>query len=330
MKNTIKYTLSLALAGTLLWFVFRNIDTAAMLETFKKANYTWIFVSGILTLLAHWSRAYRWKLMLEPLGYQVSTFRTTLAVLLGYFANLVFPRLGEVTRCGSLQKLEGVPFEKSFGAVIAERIVDVLVLLVLLMLNFFLEFDRLKSFFLDLFFSKVEGGNTNKIYLLLGLGTSIMLGLAFVFFNKTLRHKIEESAIFQKIGGMAKGFWSGFMSIKNLKNPLAFVFHTVFIWVMYYFMTYTLFFAIPETANLSMTAGLTVLVVGAIGIAAPTQGGIGAYHLLVGNVLLLYGLSKQTGYTLATFLHTAQSILIVTVLGTTAFIITTFLKNKEI
>jgi hypothetical protein len=129
---------------------------------------------------------------------------------------------------------------------------------------------------------------------------------------------------------MAKGFWSGFMSIKNLKKPSLFVFHTIFIWTMYYFMTYTLFFAIPETANLSMTAGLTVLVVGAIGIAAPTQGGIGAYHLLVGNILLLYGLSKQTGYTLATFLHAAQSILIVAILGTAAFIISAFLKNKEI
>ena len=325
MKKALQYLISLAVAGGLLWFVFKDIDLNELLNKIKQADYRWVVLSAILGLIAHWSRAYRWTLMLNPLGYYPSVFRTTLAVLIGYGANLIFPRAGEFARCGTLQNLEGVPFEKSFGAVVAERIADVLVLLLLIMLNFFLEFDRLSEFFLNFFGAKIK----NPVVLL-----SIVAGLALVGFLgfyiiRKNKNKILQSPLYHKVSKVIEGLASGFLSVRNLKNPMVFVFHTVLIWALYYAMTYVLCFALPETANLSPLAALTIYVMGSIGMAAPTQGGIGSYHFLVGSIVVLYGLSEQDGITLATFLHAMQGFIFVVIFGVTAFLITLFLPKKK-
>ena len=135
--------------------------------------------------------------------------------------------------------------------------------------------------------------------------------------------------LYQRLSKIIIGLWSGFTSVKNIKNPSAFIFHTVLIWTLYYFSSYVLFKALPETQNLSALAGLTILVMGSIGMAAPTQSGIGAYHFLVGRILVLYGLSEQVGITLATFLHACQNFVFVPIFGAVAFIISLFLQPKS-
>jgi uncharacterized protein (TIRG00374 family) len=279
-----------------------------------------------MALVAHWSRAYRWVLMLEPMGYKPSVFRTTLAVLVGYGANLIFPRAGEVARCGTLNKLEDIPFEKSFGAVIAERLIDVLVLLLLIFLNFILEFDRLEDVFINFFGEKFKNPLLLVGYAFVGIG---LLVAAYFLFKKN-QDKITQNALYQKIAKTISGFASGFMSVRNLKNPSAFVFHTILIWTMYFVMTYILCFALPETANLSPLAALSIFVMGSIGMAAPTQGGIGSYHFLVGSIVVLYGLSEQDGITLATFLHAIQGMVFVAVFGIIAFLLTLVLPKRNI
>lgn len=325
IKKVLQYTISLAVAGGLLWFVFKDIDLNALWEKIKQADYKWVALSGVLALVAHWSRAYRWALMLQPLGYNPSVFRTTLAVLVGYLANLVFPRAGEFARCGTLKNLEDIPFEKSFGAVVAERIADVLVLLLLILLNLVLEFDRLSTFFFNFFGNKFK----NPI-LLFGLGAAFII-LVFMAYMTFKRHKdkISQLPLYQKVSKVIKGLADGFLSVRNLKNPMVFVFHTVFIWVTYYITTYVLCFALPETANLSPLAALTIFVMGSIGMAAPTQGGIGSYHFLVGSIVVLYGLSEQDGITLATFLHAMQGLFFVVVFGVIAFALTLVLPKKK-
>lgn len=326
MKKTIQYLISLSVAAALIWFVFKDIDLEALWLKIKMADYRWVLLSAVMAFVAHWSRAYRWVLMLEPMGYKPSVFRTTLAVLVGYGANLIFPRAGEVVRCGTLNKLEDIPFEKSFGAVIAERIIDVLVLLLLIFVNFLLEFNRLKDFFLNFFGEKFKNPSMLIIYALV----SISLLFIVYFLIKKNQDKIKQHAIYQKVSTILAGFASGFMSVRNLKNPSAFIFHTVLIWSLYYAMTYILCFALPETDNLSPLAALTIFVMGSIGMAAPTQGGIGSYHFLVGSIVVLYGLSEQDGITLATFLHAMTGMFFVAIFGITSFLLTLILPKRSV
>jgi len=331
LKNFIKYSLSLGIAGGLLWFVFKDIDLGAMFNAFRQADYRWIVVSGLLTVVAHWSRAYRWSLLMEPVvGHRPAVANTTLAVLTGYFANLIIPRMGEVTRCGTLNRLEGVPVNVSFGTVVAERVFDVLILLMLIGATFILEFNRLSAFFLDFFSSKLNlPGLKDNTGLLVMLGGVLLGGLVLAWFLfRRYRSQLQQKPLYQKIAGFLGGLLEGLLSVRKLRDPGAFVFHTVLIWTMYYFMSYVLFYSMPQTANLSLLAGLTILIMGGIGMAAPVQGGIGPFHLLVGNALVLYGLTQQDGIVLATFMHAVQT-LVTLLLGGLSFLIVLLFRGQK-
>ncbi len=321
MKNILKYLISLAVAGTLLWFVFKDIDLPAMLTAIKQADYRWIGVSGLLTIVAHWSRGVRWGLLMEPVvGHRPTQTDTTLAVLTGYFANLLIPRMGEVTRCGTMNRLEGVPVNVSFGTVVAERLFDVLMLLLLIGLTFVLEFDRLSSFFLDMFGAKINGLQNNGLLLVGGLVVLAGLGaLAWLVF-KRFESRLQQNALYQKASLFAAGLLEGLLSVRKLRNPGGFIFHTLLIWTIYYLMSYVLFFSMPQTAGLGPLAGLTILVMGSIGMAAPTQGGLGAFNIMVGSALALYGLSPQVGQTLATLMLMSQWVFVI-LYGGIAFLI---------
>ncbi|WP_128547588.1 lysylphosphatidylglycerol synthase transmembrane domain-containing protein [Larkinella soli] len=329
-KNILKYVISLGIAAGLLWYVFKDIDRVAMFDAFRKADYTWIVVSGLLTVVAHWSRAYRWGLLMEPVvGYRPAPFHTLLAVLTGYFANLVVPRMGEVTRCGTLNRLEGVPVNVSFGTVVAERIFDVLMLFLLIGATFLIEFNRLSTFLTDFFSSKfnVAGLRDNSWPLvILGgclAGAAVLVWFLFGRYKEVLRRK----PFYQKVEKFAGGLMEGLLSIRKLKNPGAFFLHTVLIWTMYYFMSFVLFQAMPQTADLGWRAGLTILIMGALGMAAPVQGGAGTFNILVGAALALYGLSNQDGATLATLMLFTQWFYVV-ILGALSFLIV-MLKGRN-
>ena len=332
MKSALRYIISLGLAGGLIWFVFKDINLTDMLERFVRSDWRWIAISCLFLLMAHVIRAWRWTMLMEPLGYKPGLFNSSISVLTGYFANYIVPRMGEVTRCGTLYRLEKVPVNLSFGTVVAERIFDVLILLGLIGLNFILEFDRLSTFFTDFFQSKLSGKQG-------GSGTGILLGILvtgiilvafagiYIYKNKSLKDKLQQNALIQKIVAFAMGMIEGLLSVRKLRSPGLFILSTVAIWILYYLVSYVLFFCIPETSGLGPLAGLTLLVVGSIGMTAPTQGGIGAYHLLVGNVMILYGLSQKDGITLATFIHGAQ-MLFMLVVGALAFLYVLIYNKK--
>jgi uncharacterized protein (TIRG00374 family) len=325
LKKIIQYLFSAVLAIGLLYWVLKDIDFNTLLDNFKNANYLWVLAAGMASLLAHWSRGYRWKLMLQPLGYNPSAYHTTIAVLIGYLINLVLPRAGELARSASLAKTEGVPFEKSFGAVIAERVVDVFVLLLIMVVNLILEFDRISSLFFEIMGDKVKNPSNLIILAVVGL---LGLGLVYLFYNR-FKEQILNNKIVIKIKDILTGLWGGFTSISKLKNPMAFLFHTCLIWFLYYFMTYALCNSLSQTSNLSAVASLTILVMGSIGMAAPTIGGIGSYHFLVGKIVTLYGLSSQDGITLATFLHSMMGLAFVIIFGLTALFLSIFIKDKS-
>lgn len=329
IKSSLKYLISLGIAGGLLYYVFKDIDLPAMLTALKQADYRWIAVSGALTLVAHWSRGVRWGILMEPvIGQRPTRQDTTLSVLTGYFANLLIPRMGEVTRCGTMNRLEGVPVNVSFGTVVAERLFDVLILLALIGLTFILEFDRLSSFFMDFFGSKFIGLQNNA--LLLGMAGAMLLGLAVLVWLLFTRYKarLQQNALYQKVSVFTAGLVEGLLSVRKLRNPGGFILHTLLIWTLYYLMSYVLFFAMPQTAGLGPLAGLTILVMGSIGMAAPTQGGLGAFNIMVGSALALYGLSPQVGQTLATLMLMSQWIFVI-IYGGIAFLIVLFRGRRN-
>ncbi len=331
MKKSIRYIVSFLLAAGLLWFVFKDIDLASMGNRLAAADWRWIALSAFLTLLAHFFRAWRWTMMLRPLHKQVSLYASFISLLTGYFANYILPRMGEVTRCGTLYRMEGVPVNQSLGTVIADRVFDVLVLAVLLILNFVLEFDRLSAFFAGLAGSRLEGSgeSVNILGILIGGGLiAALLVSIWIWRSRSLRERLLSINLVRKVWEFAQGMINGLLSVRKLDSPLLFIVSTVAIWVCYYFTSYVLFFCIPETSHLGMLAGLTVLVIGSVGMTAPTQGGIGAYHLLVGNVMVLYGLTQQDGITLATFVHGTQMLLMLAA-GAIAFLLALFHQKRD-
>lgn len=331
MKNILKYLISLAVAGGLLYYVFKDIDLDAMFTAIGQADYRWIAVYGVLILVAHWSRAVRWGLLMEPVVEQrVSQTNLTLGVLTGYFANLLIPRMGEVTRCGTLNQTDGVPVNVSFGTVVAERIFDVVMLVVLIGLTFLLEFGRVSAFLTEFLESKLNLGRLqDNTGLLIGIGLVLVAGAvgAWWLFNR-YKAQLMQHPLLGKVIGFGLGLLDGLLSVRKLRNPGLFLFHTLLIWTLYYGTTYVLFFAMPQTSQLGPLAALTILTMGTIGMAAPTQGGLGSFNILVGSALVLYGLTQQDGQTLATLMLLSQWLFVI-LFGGIAFLIV-LARNRRV
>lgn len=333
MRNRIltffKYALPLIVAFLLLkFYVFRQVSVTEMAAKFADADYRLIALSGTLLLLAHLSRAYRWNLLLEPIGYRPGLGQTFLAVMTGYFANLILPRMGEVTRCGMLKRMENIPVNTAFGTVVAERIIDLLALLVLLCLNFTLEFNRLSGFFINFFSEKLSGLGKLSVNVYIILVSIVLIGLAFLVALYKYRAKFSQVAFLKKIRSFTRGLVEGLLSVRKLEKRWSFLLHTVLIWFCYYFAAYTLTFALPDASRLSMLAGLTILMMGSLGMAAPVQGGTGPFHILVSGALLLYGWNANDGIVLATFIWASQTLLTL-IAGGISFIISLFIAKPS-
>jgi len=325
LASVLKYILLLAVAVMLLYFAFKNVSVATIFHEMLQANIFWLGVSTVFSFIALISRAYRWKLLIEPLGYQPSLKNTTYAVMVGYLANLAFPRLGEVTRCGSLSTAENVPFNKLLGTVVVERVIDVISLLICILLVAIIEFNRLGNFFKNNFsdplISKITKFTTSAIIIII----LIVVALAVVLFL-LIRYSKRKSR--SKWTALINGFVKGLVSIKHLDKPWLFVFHSVFIWFLYYLSVYVCLFALPFTSHLGPAAALFLLVAGGIGMSAPVQGGIGAYHLMVSQGLLLYGVKLENGLSFATLLHSLQLITVI-VTGSVAMLLLFIQRRKQ-
>lgn len=326
--NIIKYLVLLLIAAGLLVIAFRGVDVNTTIQTISEANIFWVFVSGFISIVAFVIRAHRWKLLIEPMGYSPSLKNTTYSVMVGYFANLALPRLGEVSRCGALSKAESIPFNKLLGTVIVERIIDVISLLACIILAAAIEYKRLGSFFQQKVFGpltdKFEQITRSPLLLTIIILAVLFLLIAVIYFIR--KSKGPES----KLSKIIKGFIDGLRSIANLKRPWLFIFQSVFIWVLYYLGVYTALFAFPFTRELGAGAALFLLVAGGLGMSAPVQGGIGAYHLLVKEGLILYGVTAINGLAFAFMLHGVQLILVIILGIISLFLLFSAGKNKQV
>ncbi len=283
LTNSIKFLIFFSIGAILFWLTYRDQNASEIIHTLKNdVNYYWILLSLFFGLLSHVSRTIRWNLLIESLGKKPRTVNTFLAVMVGYFANLALPRMGEISRCGIISKYENISFSQLVGTVVLERVLDIIMLFVFLLIALLTQFSVISDFFSQNPTVSEQLSNVfasaYTLYTIIGVSLIIWL----------LRKKFRHTSFFKKIDKTLKSFMDGFRTIKKIKNKWPFVLHTVFIWVMYYLMTYICFFSFGFTSNLPALAGLTVFVMSAFGMVAPVQGGIGAWHFMVIGTLLVY------------------------------------------
>jgi uncharacterized protein (TIRG00374 family) len=291
----------------------RNLSTGEkqeIFDSFKQANYWWILLTIVLGILSHTSRTLRWSMLLKPMGYNPKFKNVFLAVLISYFANLALPRLGEISRCGILARYEKIPFQKSFGTVVAERAFDLITFVFLFFLNLALQFNKVHGYIDQKVYTPISekfSGLSLSGYLLYTLiGLVIVVIVLLIYLRKNFSHK----RFYQKIKNVILGFLEGLKSLLKVKRPGLFLLHTVIIWFLYFIMTYIVFQCLPETASLSLGAGFAVFIFATIGIMI-VQGGIGIYPAIVAETLFIYNIAETKGYAMGWLLWSGQTLMII-------------------
>ena len=294
-KKIVKIIIPLLFGGGLVWYLFTIIPPKTLLEYFKNANYWWISLGLFFGILSHLSRAYRWKFMLEPMGYTPRFINSTLAVLIGYFVNLAIPRAGEVSRASVMANYENIPFEKGFGTIVAERIADLVMMFLIIGITLLIQFD----FILQLVKEKLD-----PVKIIIGLVACIIGGF---FFYKYVRKSTKGVGL--KIKKFIKSLVEGVTSIFRMKNKWPFIFHTVFIWAMYVLMFWA---TIPAIDGLQVPFGgiLVGFIAGGFSIAA-TNGGIGLYPLAVAGAFTLFGVPEEPSTAFGSVMWAAQTAMVI-------------------
>lgn len=326
--DILKYSTTLGIAALLLWYVYKDVSFVSLKKQFVNINYNWIALSIFIALVSHYIRAYRWNILLEPLGYHLKTNRTFIAVMVGYFANNLVPRLGEVSRCGVLKKNDNVSMTSAFGSVVAERALDLMILIFLALITFLVEFDKLNNFVIGSLQDKFPQSESIFGIVFIALGILVIFFILTYILFKIFRERLHRNALYLKIRQFIKELLNGFLSIGKIKNQIGFWLSTIGIWLMYYMMLIVVFYAFPPTYNLSLVAGLTLLIMSGFGMSAPVQGGIGVFHILISSVLVLYGISIEDGKVFALIAHTTQFMTIM-FFGGISFVISVFMKPKS-
>tara|TARA_B110000046_G_scaffold56869_1_gene63366 strand:+ start:51 stop:1013 length:963 start_codon:yes stop_codon:yes gene_type:complete len=303
-----------------LFFIFLTVNATSNEERkliysyIKNADYRFLFLSIFFGILSHLSRAYRWKFLLAPLGYKPKFINTVLAVLIGYIANLGIPRSGEILRATTLSSYEKIPFEKTFGTVIAERLVDMIILLCLILLGLSLQFELIWSLLKEKQVSVIK-----LLYWFFGCLIPLIYVIRFLF-------KQEKYPLIIKIKNFMKGLVEGILSLKTMPNKAVFIAHTLFIWLMYMAMFYVVKWAVPETSTLGFNALLPAFVIGGLAISA-TNGGIGIYPFSVALLLAVFGVSNESGLAFGWLTWTAQTFMII-VFGSLSFFALPLVNRK--
>lgn len=312
LKKVLKIILPLALGGFLVWYSLSNVSIHTLIKYFKEANYSWIALGLFFGLLSHLSRAYRWKFLLEPIGYKPNFGNSVMAVLVAYLVNYAVPRAGEVSRAAVMTNYENIPFEKGFGTIVAERITDLIMMLIIIAITLFVQFD----FIYDLL---IKNFNPIKIGVILGI-----LIVVFSIFSSRVRK--AKSGIGLKIKNFIAGLIEGATSVFKMKHKWAFIFHTVFIWVMYIFMFWA---TIPAIEGLHVPFGgiLIGFIAGGFSIAA-TNGGIGLYPIAVAGALALFGVAEEPATAFGWIMWTAQTAMIIIFGGLAFLLLPIYNKNK--
>ena len=300
MQKIIKYILFISVSSVLMHFAFKDQNLAEIVSKLKNVEYSWLLLSMGFGAIAIISRGVRWIYLIKALGYNSSIKNSVNSVAVGYLTNILIPRAGEISRCTSLKQVEKIPFDKLFGTIILERVIDFAILISLILISFLYKYQEIISFFSEILGSSNKSLLTNPI-----LVSLIIFSIVLYLF----RNQIKKLKYYEKIKSLVSGVKEGFISLKNLDHKTPFIIHTFLIWLMYLLMTYVCFFAIVETKNLNIFDGVYILVIGGLGMVVPSQGGIGSYHLAVKIGLVGIGIAAQSALLFAFAVHTAQTLM---------------------
>lgn len=330
MKASLKKKINLfaffLIAVLLLFFAFRGVDTEAIIEGFRNANYLWVFLALVVGTASHVARAQRWRLLIEPIGHKPSLGNTLGALMIGYVANIIFPRLGEITRCGTLKKTDNVPFEPLVGTVIAERAFDLLMLFFLLIAVFLIRIE----FFGEFLWFQAIMPIVEKARAILIKSPLILVFIVVVLITifVMVKRNVFGEKLHSRISSIFWGVIDGLKSIYTMKRRKEFIGYTLLIWFLYWLMTWLLVFSTEPTSHLGPIDGFFLLVVGTLGMAAPVQGGFGAFHIIIAMGLGIYGIERADGLVYAIISHESQTLLVV-ILGLIFMGILFFRKRKS-
>ncbi|MBO4581923.1 MAG: flippase-like domain-containing protein [Bacteroidales bacterium] len=314
IKDIVKLILFLCLGVFFVWFSVKDLTAEQRAEIWKNIQYVfvshkWIYllICALIGYVSVWLRGIRSVLMINPLGYKMRYSSAYHSVCICYLANMAIPRLGEILRCTVLQKYEKVPFQKSLGTVVTERVIDVLICGLMFLFALVLESDKI---------IQILTGNhvgANIMHMLSGWGKYVILLalLLMCVIIYLLRRRIARFGIVQKMKKILMEFWEGMLSIRKISQPLLFVIYSLLIWLCYYFMFFFALFAFPEVMSLGSDIwllSLSAVVIGTVGFAI-AQGGLGAYPWLISIVMALYGISSEVGLALGWVVWSTESVL---------------------
>ena len=280
-----------------------------MSKAFANANYFWAFIAVIIALLSHIIRAARWKLIIKSIGYNVSLLNATWAILFGFLSNAIIPRSGEILRCGALGRKEKVPVEKLIGTVIAERFVDLIMLIGLVIGTVYFQ----RSFIENLMAEKIMPGLKEKMAIFTNLTAWLVLAVTIILLVLLLfmLRKMYGRNVVTKLNKIKSGILEGVKSLFKLKNPLTFILQTFAMWTAYFLSGFVVFRALKDTAHLGIDAGFTCLTMGSIGMLVPAPNGLGSYHYFVGEALKLYNIAEGAAFAYPWIVWTANTMVII-------------------
>jgi uncharacterized protein (TIRG00374 family) len=312
-----------------MWLAFRSVDFKKLYSELKVANYSWLLLSVLFGFIAYLSRARRWSLLINPLGYKHSFFNLFNAMMVGYLANLALPRIGEITRCVALGKKEKIPVDQLVGTVIVERTIDFISLMIIMIGLIFTSGFEIRKFFIESILNMIDQSVISTFGSMWALWTFLLLfGIAAFILMIAYRRRLKKIKFFANLFDILKGIVNGLKTITNLERKGEFIFHTVFIWFCYLLMAWVVVFSLEATSHITIGNSVFLLVIGGLGRAAPVQGGFGAFHYIISRgLLIVYGIPLEDGLVYALLTHESQLILVV-ITGIIAFFLI-FKKQPE-
>ncbi len=295
------------------YYKFTDAQIEQIKTYFKTADYFYIYCAALVAILGNALRAYRWKYSLAHMGYKSSFTNNFMAVNIGYVLNLTVPKSGEISRALLVKKYNNIPFDKGFGTILAERVIDIIFLLLFVIWAISLQFDLVKKFILDQL----------PMHQLIFLGIAGLIASCVAFYL----YRYAPWPWMQNIRSKVSGLSEGVLSVVYMKDKWAYFAHTVFIWFSYLVTFYLAIFVFPETSHLSMGAVASSFVVGSIAIAF-TNSGFGSYPFLIAKILLFYSIAETTGQAFGWIVWISQ-MMVVVVLGVLSFILMPILNRKK-
>lgn len=322
-KKAIQIILPLVLGVFILMWVYRDFDFSRVGDVVLHGmSWGWMGISLIFGVLSHVVRGLRWKLTLAPLNAYPKTSNAINAIFMAYAANIVLPRLGEVSRCGVLAKYDGISFSKSLGTVVTERLIDTICVILITALALF---TQMKVF--DEFFINTGTDLSAFIHLFTSMQFYVIL-ICIIALVIVLYYVIRTLSVYDKIKGVLKNVWEGIISLRRVKNLPLFFLYTFLIWFFYFMQFYITFYCFQFTEHLGVLAGLVMFVGGSIAVVVPTPNGAGPWHFAVISMMMLYGVDETNAGIFALIVHGVQTFLVI-LLGIYALVALPILNKKR-